>query len=149
QRRVESRLAGGNRGQPPNDGSSHFSMRPSVDVPLVDSLAITSVAPGADEAEWLLSTKVLGAKQGANVDIGIGEARILELLHPLGGTLERLHLPEPAARDDFLGLRKWAVGHDAILTREAYALGKAGRLQSPPVLHHARLDQGLVVCPHR
>src|SRR6516225_9646546 len=77
-------------------------------------------APSADGAGCAsLSTKVLGAKQRANVDIRIGEHRIRALLHPLDGVLDRLHLPEPVAGDDFLGLGKWAVAHFPIITSAA------------------------------
>src|SRR6516165_12614637 len=57
-------------------------------------------APSADGAGCAsLSTKVLGAKQRANVDIRIGEHRIRALFQPLDGVLDRLHLPQPVAGD--------------------------------------------------
>src|SRR5438128_9702059 len=69
-------------------------------------------------------------------------------LQPLDRFFLRLHLPEPVAGDQLLGLRKGTVDHRRPPAGEPDARPFRAGVQAVGRKHHAGLDQLLVVLPH-
>src|SRR5262245_37747639 len=55
--------------------------------------------------------QVLGLVDGPDLDHRLVAGGIRALLHPVHRLLDRLHLPDPEARDQLLGLGERAVHH--------------------------------------
>src|SRR5580658_1418447 len=93
-----------------------------------------------------LLAEVLGIEDRAegHLDSAV-ERRALE---PLDRLLHRLHVPDPIARDELLGLRERPVVHRALRPRESYALGFRRRREAIACQHHARLHELLVEFHH-
>src|SRR2546426_5894103 len=69
-------------------------------------------------------------------------------LQPLDGLVQRLHLPQPEARDQLLRLGEGPVDHRPLAPGEPDARALGARLQPLPSEHHARFLQLDVELPH-
>src|SRR3989449_10148488 len=69
-------------------------------------------------------------------------------LQPLDGFVQRLHLPQPEARDQLLRLGEGPVDHRPLAPGEPDARALGARLQPLPSEHHARFLQLDVELPH-
>src|SRR5256885_3090611 len=69
-------------------------------------------------------------------------------LEPFDRLFLRLHLPQPVAGDQFLGLGKRPIDHRRLAAGEPDARAFRARVQAVGREHHAGLDQLLVVLPH-
>src|SRR5262249_7491020 len=87
-----------------------------------------------------LGAKIFRLEQLANFDFCFcSRGRVGTALHQIDGLLLRLHLPDPEASPEFLGLTKRPVSHTAFApcTLNAHALasrgepGRAARGRSP------------------
>src|ERR1700732_2766334 len=95
-----------------------------------------------------LRREVFQLKHRANLDFRIYRHGIRAALHPLDGFIDRSYLPEPEARDEFLGLGKRSIDHGSIAARELHALSLDARAQPLAREHDARLHQILVELAH-
>src|SRR5262249_24102386 len=84
----------------------------------------------------------------ANLDLRLGRHRVGAALHPVHRLLHRLHLPEPVARDQFLGLGEWTVSNGTAVPGELDPLAGSAPLQALPRNHDAPLDELFVEGPH-
>src|SRR6478609_2595189 len=74
--------------------------------------------------------KVLHLKELADLDLAIALMRFRATLHPLDRLGLVLHLDDPVAGDQLLGLGKWPVDHAALVAGEADARALRARLQA-------------------
>src|SRR5262249_49189844 len=72
--------------------------------------------------------EILGREDTANLDLGFARHRVWTPLDPRDGFLHRLHLPEPVARDELLGLGEWTIDHGAVLPRKPHAHAPGARM---------------------
>src|SRR5688500_2687551 len=93
-----------------------------------------------------LGAEILGLEDLANLDLRIAAER--RALEPLDCLLLRLHLPDPEARDQLLGLRERAIDDRPILSRESHARALGAGLKSLTREHHSRLHQLFVELAH-
>src|SRR5579863_5195451 len=77
-------------------------------------------------------TEILRSEDGTDFDIRIRQHGVRAAFDPFDRLLDRPDLPDPKARDQFLGLRERAVSHRACLAGEAHALAVPARLQPFP-----------------
>src|SRR5438552_7660572 len=133
--------------------------RPSeIDTPRVRRHPLPFLLCGDLRAQALLLLPQLGRELGAevlrlehlaNLDLGILPHRIGAALDPFDRLLLRLHLPDPEAGDQLLGLGEGPVDDGALRTREPDARALRARVQPFAREHHAGLHQLLVELPHR
>src|SRR5688572_26229312 len=74
--------------------------------------------------------------------------RVRALLRPLDRLFDRLHFPDPEARDKLLGLGERAVNDGPLRAVEANALAVLAGFQAVAALHDARLDELFVIPAH-
>src|SRR6266516_5299597 len=96
-----------------------------------------------------LGAEVLRLEHLADLDLGILPHRIGAALDPFDRLLLRLHLPDPEAGDQLLGLGEGPVDDGALRTREPDARALRARVQPFAREHHSGLYQLLVELPHR
>src|SRR3546814_12099279 len=82
--------------------------------------------------------EILHAVERADLDLAGAEHRVRAALHPFDRFVERLHLPDPVAGDELLGLGERAVDHGAVLAVELDARALAARLQAVAGEHDAQ-----------
>src|SRR5436190_17055020 len=92
-----------------------------------------------------LGTKVLGLEKLPDLDFTFLERNALRPLQGLGLVL---HLPDPKAGDQLLGLRERAVPHGALVARVRDPRPLRRRRQTLAREHDARLDQLVVEFSH-
>src|SRR5215813_9653228 len=92
-----------------------------------------------------LLTEVFGLVERPDLELLAVERRALE---PRDRLVHRLHLPQPEAGDQLLGLGERSVDDGRLASREPDPLALGGRLQALAGLHDAGLDQLLVEVPH-
>src|SRR5262249_33573505 len=94
-----------------------------------------------------IRAEVLGLEHAPDLDLLVAllEGRAAD---PLDRFLHRLHLPEPEARDQLLGLRERPGDYGAPPAAELDAPPLSARVQSFAGEHHPRLDQFLVELAH-
>src|SRR5688500_537776 len=93
-----------------------------------------------------LGAEILGLEDLANLDLRIAAER--RALEPLDCLLLRLHLPDPEARDQLLGLRERAIDDRPNLSRESHARTLGAGLKAFTRQHHPRLHQLFVELAH-
>src|SRR5438046_4627249 len=96
-----------------------------------------------------LGAEVLRLEDLADLDLGILPHRIGAALDPFDRLFLRLHLPDPEAGDQLLGLGEGPVDDGALGSREPDARALRARVQALAREHHAGLHQLLVELPHR
>src|SRR4029079_7439129 len=98
-----------------------------------DALAILlaggaqSLVPLAQLGRHALA-ELVELEDGPDLDLGAAVER--GLLEPLHGFVDRLHLPDPVAGDQLLGLGERSIDDGALLAGEADALAALRRLQT-------------------
>src|SRR5262245_39459596 len=80
-----------------------------------------------------------------NLDLGLVERGALE---PFDGFFLRVHLPQPEAGDQLLGLGERAVNHDPIAGGKPDSRTLGARMESLGCEHHAGFHQLFVELPH-
>src|SRR5829696_4199891 len=97
-------------------------------------------------------TKLLQLEQLAELDLpfslGLTAGLKREPLGPVDGLLHRLHLEDPVAGDDRLGLAEGAVDHGALAAGELDPNALGAPMERGEVQEHAGLGQLLVVLGH-
>src|SRR5215471_16386760 len=94
--------------------------------------------------------EVLRLEDRADLDLRLlARHRIRATPDPLHRLLQRLHLPDPEARDELLCLGKRPVDDRLLPAREAHPLAPAARMEPVGGEQHAGLDELLVEIPHR
>src|SRR5437879_155864 len=96
-----------------------------------------------------LGAEVLRLEHLADLDLRILPHRIGAALDPFDRLFLRLHLPDPEAGDQLLGLGEGPVDDGALGSREPDARALRARVQPFAREHHAGLHQLLVELPHR
>ncbi len=74
--------------------------------------------------------------------------RIGAALHPLYRLVQRLHFPQPEARDQLLAFGEGPVDDGPLAARKPDARALRGRLKALARQHDAGLDQLFVELPH-
>src|SRR5688572_4509586 len=96
-----------------------------------------------------LGAEVLRLEHLANLDLRLGAGGgVGRALEPLDGLGERLHLDQPEAGDELLGLGEGPVDHRALVAGEPDARALRARVESLAREHHPGLDQLFVVVSH-
>src|SRR5208283_605094 len=99
----------------------------------------------AEVARGVAGGEVVRFKDRTNLDFALLEGAALE---PLDGLVHRLHLPQPEASDELLGLAEGSITHRLLRTLEAHALSRGARLEALGRQQHACLHQLLVKLAH-
>ena len=63
-----------------------------------------------------LCAEIFGLENLPDLDFGFSRVRIRAALEPVNCFLEGIQLPNPEARNEFLGFREWAIDHRALFT---------------------------------
>src|ERR1043166_9428271 len=93
--------------------------------------------------------EVLQLEELPDLDLAVLVVRVRAALHPLDRLGLVLHLDDPVAGDQLLGLGKRSIDHRALAALEADARSFRARLQPGAVEHDARLHQLFVELAHR
>ena len=93
--------------------------------------------------------EILQLEELADLDLAVLIVRVRAALHPLDRLGLVLHLDDPVAGDQLLGLGERPVDHAALAALEADARALRARLQAGAIEHDARLDHLLVELRHR
>src|SRR5277367_3571004 len=93
-------------------------------------------------------TEVFSLKDLANLNLGFSFVRIRTTLYPLDGLLHRSDLPQPVARDQFLGFSKRPIDYDPLFARKPDAFALRTGLQPVGCEQHSRLYQFFIELSH-
>src|ERR1700677_3387690 len=85
--------------------------------------------------------EILHLEYRANFDFGFTRHRVRAALQPFDGLIDGLDLPNPEARDEFLGFGERTVDDGTIWAGEPHALAMDARAQPLSREKHACFDQ--------
>src|SRR5687768_6242094 len=95
-----------------------------------------------------LVSEVLGLEDRTDLDHAVLVVGVRDPLDPLDRLVERLHLQDPVAGEQLLGLGERAVDHLPVAARELDAGPSRAGVKAFAAEHHARLHELLVVGGH-
>src|SRR4051812_11719866 len=93
-------------------------------------------------------SEVLGLEHRAKLDLGLPFHGIGAALDPFDRLFHGLHLPEPEAGDQLLGLGEGPVDHRPLVGGEPHTLALRARVEPLTREHHAGFHQLFVEFPH-